>query len=338
MLKIEGSWVWDFWIADDGDLFHLFFLHAPTSLCDETRRHRAARIGHAVSTDLHRWELRDAPFGPGLPGQFDETATWTGSVIRDSAGMWWMFYTGARFLSSEPDQANIETIGAAVSTDLDSWTKLDSPLVSADPRWYERWGTGAWKEESWRDPWVFPDPRGDGYRMLLTARANHGSVDARGVVGHARSRDLRRWEVLPPLSAPGAGFAHVEVPQLVDVDGSWVLLFACSPDAMTAAHASRFADAGTWVLLVDDPAAPFDLSAARPLTGSNLYSGRLVQQRDGSWVLLAFESSRTGGSFSSAICDPIPFTIADGEPRLGASRPATAAGPETSPCAAGAHG
>jgi len=28
--------------------------------------------------------------------------------------------------------------------------------------------------------------------MLITARANHGADDDRGVIGHARSSDLRR--------------------------------------------------------------------------------------------------------------------------------------------------
>ncbi len=29
MLALPDSWVWDFWFADDGELYHLFFLHAP---------------------------------------------------------------------------------------------------------------------------------------------------------------------------------------------------------------------------------------------------------------------------------------------------------------------
>ena len=61
-------------------------------------------------------------------------------------------------------------------------------------------------EEAWRDPWVFADPGGDGWHMLVTARANHGPADDRGVIGHAVSPDLKRWEVRPPISKPGSGF------------------------------------------------------------------------------------------------------------------------------------
>ena len=50
--RIADQWIWDSWIADDGELFHLFFLQAPRSLVDPDLRHTSARIGHATSTDL----------------------------------------------------------------------------------------------------------------------------------------------------------------------------------------------------------------------------------------------------------------------------------------------
>lgn len=317
MLNLDGSWVWDFWLADDGDLYHAFFLHAPTSLGDEARRHRAARIGHAVSENLTDWTVRESPFTVGDPDSFDETATWTGSVFRGTDGVWRMFYTGARFLAEEPATANIESIGVATSTDLETWVKQPGPITTADPRWYETWGSSTWKEEAWRDPWVFADPAGDGFHMLVTARANQGNINDRGVVGYAHSADLLNWKVRPPLSAPGAGYEHVEVPQVVNVDGTWVLVFSCPAGASTPQRAAEFPDVGTWAMVVDDPTGPFDLSAARPLTPENLYSGRLIQQRDGQWVLLAFHNTHTGNIFHGAISDPIPFTItADGQPAL----------------------
>lgn len=315
MLTLDDHWVWDFWLADDGELFHIFFLHAPRSLGNEARRHRAARIGHAVSADLVDWDLRHDPFTVGEPGSFDATATWTGNILQGPDGTWRMFYTGSRFLADEPDVANIETIGVATSPDLSVWTKQPGPISIADSRWYETWGTSSWKEEAWRDPWVYADPAGDGFHMLITARADHGAIDDRGVVGHAQSADLITWETTPPLSRPGAGFAHAEVFQLVAVEETWVLLFSCSTDALSSARASEFPDVGTWALVVDDPAGPFDLTLARPLTTESLYSGRVVQQRDGRWAFLAFHNVRSGGEFRSAVSDPIPFTIgADGWP------------------------
>jgi beta-fructofuranosidase len=313
VLTIEGSWVWDFWLADDGHQFHAFFLHAPTALGEEIRRHRAARIGHAVSSDLVSWTvLEQGPFGPGAEGSFDETATWTGSVVRGDDGLWRMFYTGSRFLADEPAMANIESIGVAISADLHTWEKQLGPIASADPRWYETWGTSDWKEEAWRDPWVFRDPRGDGWHMLVTARSLEGALDDRGVIGHAVSTDLATWEVRPPLSRPGAGFAHLEVPQIEEVDGRWLLLFSSTEDSMTSPHIQAHPGAGTWALTVQDPTRCIDIADARPLTDASLYSGRAIRDRDGRWQFLAFRNSGDTGAFVGGIADPIPLDVLDG--------------------------
>ena len=81
MLRLEDHWVWDSWIADDGDLYHLFFLQAPRSLVDPARRHTAATVGHATSRDLVSWDYLGECFGPADTG-FDDLAIWTGSVVR----------------------------------------------------------------------------------------------------------------------------------------------------------------------------------------------------------------------------------------------------------------
>ena len=81
MFRPRDSWVWDFWFADDGEQYHLFFLYASKALHDPEERHYRASIGHAVSADLTAWtRIEDALVrGPG--GSFDELATWTGSVF-----------------------------------------------------------------------------------------------------------------------------------------------------------------------------------------------------------------------------------------------------------------
>ena len=87
----DGFWVWDFWLADDGERFHLFFLKASRALLDPERRHRRASIGHAVSEDLRSWtELADALVADDAPAP-DDLATWTGSVVRGPDGRWRMF-------------------------------------------------------------------------------------------------------------------------------------------------------------------------------------------------------------------------------------------------------
>ena len=218
MLQLADAWVWDSWPLVVGREHHLFFLHAPRSLADPQLRHRNARIGHAVSTDLRDWTRWPDPVAPGPRGAFDEVACWTGSTVRGPDGRWWLFYTGLTDLDPGAGESggdvgpSRQRIGAAVSADLVTWTKVDAPTVDADPRWYELAGETAWRDESWRDPWVLPDPAGDGWHMLITARTGVGlagdhQLDERGVIGHARSPDLRTWTVGPPLSAPGRASA-----------------------------------------------------------------------------------------------------------------------------------
>lgn len=300
---LDAHWVWDFWFADDGDLYHLYYLHAPTSLGDQNLRHRNARIGHAVSADLVSWSDLGPVIVPGAEGDPDETATWTGCVVRATDGTWRMFYTGSRFLSPDGN-ANVETILMAESTDLHRWTKRSDVVIAADPRWYETLGTSSWPEEAWRDPWVFADPSGHGWHMLITARANAGDDDDRGIVGHATSSDLESWHVQPPLSAPGAGFKHLEVPQLVTVDGQSLLLFSCDSPALAGRRAGQ--PGGVW----SAPSAA-DVSAAHLLVDERLYAGRIVHDRSGQAMLLAFENRSDDGSFGGRLSDPIALEWAD---------------------------
>jgi beta-fructofuranosidase len=310
MLRLPDAWIWDFWLADDGDRYHLFFLFASRALQDERRRHRRASIGHAISDDLRNWvQVSDALTASEAPA-FDDLATWTGSVVRGQDERWWLFYTGATLV----DEQIRQTIGAATSTDLEVWRKEPgSPLVTADDRWYERLGGDAWYEEAWRDPWVFADPGGDGWHMLITARANHGPSDDRGVIGHAHSPDLRRWEVRPPLSKPGSGFGHIECPQVASVDGRLVLLFSCLDPQFSAARRASGATGGILYVLTDSPTGPFDTAAARPLTSDAFYCGRLIHDRAGQPVLLAFLNFGQARQFRGELSDPMPVAWEDGE-------------------------
>jgi beta-fructofuranosidase len=300
-------WLWDFWLADDGKLFHIFYLHASKSLGDPDLRHRNARIGHATSDDLISWTDHGQIFELGPRGAFDDTANWTGSVTRGQDGRWRLYYTGSRFLAPDSNH-NVETIGMAVSEDLYSWTKLAGPVCRADARWYETFGTSSWPEEAWRDPWVFPDPDGKRWHMLITARANRGDVTQRGVVGHAVSTDMEHWEVQPPLSQPGADFAHLEVLETFSIENRNYVLFSCDTPRLSGKRHNTMG--GIWYMTVETFAGPFDPSAARLLASQRLYAGRVVQQRDGKWILMGFDN---GPPFTGSISSPIPILAhADG--------------------------
>lgn len=274
---------------------------------DPERRHRNATIGHATSTDLRKW-TEHAVLTPGGPGAIDATTTWTGSIVRADDGTWRMFYTAATFLHDEGN-TNLD-ITAAISDDLYTWRKDPHVHITADPRWYEKLGDSDWPEEPWRDPWVYR--HNNLWHMLITGRAKSGELLDRGVATHATSPDLTTWTVQPPLTSPGAGFAHLEVLQHVDLGGQQFVLFSAHLSTLTKKRQQAGDDTGTWIA----PANPeIRLEQAINLTVPRLYSGRIIDL-DGTPVLLAFRLSDDTGAFPGGIIDPLAVTVNDGRPTL----------------------
>ncbi len=314
MYALPDSWVWDFWLADDGDRYHLFFLYASKALKDPDARHYRASIGHAVSDDLVNWtRVVDALVRSDAPA-FDELATWTGSVVRGDDGVWRMFYTGTRLA----DGSNVQSVGVATSRDLYDWTKSDrNPILTADSRWYERLADGHWHDEAFRDPWVFRDERAGVWRMLVTARANHGRPDDRGVIATAVSHDLENWELRPPLSEPGSGFGQLEVLNTAEIDGESVLFFSCLGPDLAEERRRTGTSGGTWAVVAGADGR-WDPRNARQLTAHDLYVGRVIRERrTGRPVFLAFENTAPDGSFVGGITDPRAISVRDGVVVLG---------------------
>ena len=317
MLRLEDFWVWDSWTADDGDLYHLFFLQAPRSLGGFAERHIDARVGHATSRDLVTWDYLGECLGPAETG-FDDLAIWTGSVVR-SQGRWWMFYTA---LSSAGHHIYDQRVGSVVSDDLHTWRRVgDQPVLHVDRTWYKTLDlappgtTGpdlTTASETWRDPFVLPDPDGEGWHMLLTARAVGAARNDDGVIAHATSPDLLTWKLGAPLCRPGAGFGQLEVVQSKVIDGRPVLVFTCHPDEMTASRIATSGPFSTWSVPAPSLLGPWDVTRARPFTADpELFAAPLVQRRDGSWVIIGFRNLEARGEDGLFIHDPIPVTLDD---------------------------
>src|SRR4051812_41428768 len=286
MLHDPSHWIWDSWVADDGERYHLFFLKAPRG-ADPHARHVAARIGHASSTDLTHWEVHEDALGPNDTG-FDDLALWTGSVAQGRDGVWRMYYTA---LNTEGRHVKDQRIGFAESRDLFTWERAArEPIVTPDPRWYQPSG------DTWRDPHVFE--HGGSWHMLITARAADAPRPRDGILAHAVSQDIATWELQPPLTAP-AGFGQLEVSQVRCVDGQWLLAFTCHPDEQSDPQPYC-----TWIVEGDSPLGPFDLERARPFTREpRLFAAPLVRTRAGDWVFIGFLDPVL------QIVDPIPFAL-----------------------------
>ena len=133
-LVLNDHWLWDHWICDDGDRYHLFFLRASRALHDPERRHFRASMGHAVSSDARTWQLLpDALVHSDGPG-FDDKAIWTGSTIVKPDGAMRVFYTGI----SRAEDGLVQRIGWADSTDGVIFERTCNVPLEADARWYEK--------------------------------------------------------------------------------------------------------------------------------------------------------------------------------------------------------
>lgn len=318
-LQLSDQWLWDFWFAQDGPDYHIFYLQADRALHDETRRHWNVSIGHAVSTDLIHWEVLPDALAPRREDDaaWDNHTTWTGSIIQH-AGQWWMFYTGA----NRQDQGLVQRIGLATSDDLLTWQRYgEGPLVEADPRWYELLDLEMWHDQAWRDPWVMQHPATGEFHMLITARANNGPKMERGVIGHARSTDLLEWEVLPPLVAPRR-YGYLEVPQVVQLEGRYYLIFSSVPHFFAPSYAHPVEpEEGTHYMVSDFPLGPYDFLDDKFLVGDpkygGLYSGKLMQRPDGDWCFMSFRNFTVAGEFIGELHDPLPLEVlADGRLRV----------------------
>ena len=314
MLRLPDDWVWDSWVADDGGTYHLYFLQAPRALEDPSRRHARAVIGHATSTDLVAWTDRGTALLPS-EGGWDDLALWTGSTVRADDGTWRMFYTALN--THRGHVLRDQRVGVVESDDLHHWRRTtDGPALSADGRWYKTLDEDPSASETWRDPFVFRDPGGDGWHMLVTARLKGTERYDDGVLAHARSQDLVSWEVQPPVSGDPSGFGQIEVPQVRVVDGRPVLVFTCHPEEQSEARKAEHGHWCTWSV-VGEPGGsllgPWDVSRAVPFRAEpTLFAAPLVQRRDGSWVLVGFRNQEPQGIFSFEIIDPVQVSV-DGD-------------------------
>jgi len=303
MLRLDDTWVWDSWYVDDGQRYHAFYLQAPSSLPHETHRHLHVSIGHAVSDDLTTWGVLPDALHPAPGPRWDDSTTWTGSVVRAPDGRWLLYYTG----TAKAEGGLVQRIGVAASVDLLTWERVHVAPLEADPSIYEKLGDSAWHDEAWRDPYVFADPDGRGWHMLVTARARTGPVDGRGVIAHATSPDLSHWTTRGPITEPGS-FGLLEVPAVHEVDGKHVAIFSCRLEEMPVSrHDEVDGLGGVWSVAGPGPLGPFDVARAVRFPHPSLYAGRLVRDRSGTWQLLGFRYLE-GGEFIGQITDPIPVT------------------------------
>lgn len=314
-LSIKDKWIWDFWLARNGEDWHIYFLQADKSLGDPELRHRNVTQGHAASTDLSTWTHLGTCLTPATGSAWDDWTTWTGSVLQGPDGLWHLFYTG----TTHGDGGLQQRIGHATSTDMHSWQRVGSGLCLdiCGPD-YEEYTPGHWHDRAMRDPWVMKSPDGEGWLMYFTARVPGVSEpNAGGAIGLATSPDLYSWTLQPPVYRGGM-FGQMEVPQVFEHQGRWYMLFCTSRDHWSEAY-RRFNPqnpvTGTHYLMADHPLGPWQVAPGPFFEGSEpcrRYSGKIVKTEAG-LVTMGFIHTTPDADFVGEVSDPIPVSVdADG--------------------------
>lgn len=304
VLKYNDRYVWDHWMFDDGERFHIFYLQATRQTSNASERHLNASIGHAVSTNLKDWHEVGTALTKSLPGSWDDVATWTGSVIKNpNTDEYLLFYTGVH----KSNDGLVQAIGIATSSDLVDWKKYGTnPVAQADPTHYACQENGS-RDTDFRDPWVFYDERDSKWHMLITATSlTDSNITSRGIVGHAISEDLFNWKVLPPLTG-SSGFGQTEVLQVVEENGKFVGIFCCGSDYIKD-KPERFAT-GTYSVPMDSPTGPFHFDRADIFNAPYIYAGRVIRDRTGKLNLIGFLTASHDSKAPCEISDPIPVQL-----------------------------
>jgi hypothetical protein len=218
----------DFAIVASRDSFHVFYIRHDMNLStDATEK----IIGHKRSRNLNDWFPTEntmtaisARTGTNL---WDNYHVWAPTIIRKSNGdpTYYMLYTGVQLFNG----LQIQRIGLATSTDLNTWTQ--------DTTWAWEPKNTSWAEgdstiysgQQFRDPFVMAAVDSPGTYLLLVAGGSHDRRP-RMAVGVARSYgDLRVWHdrgALWNTDAVHSGAAVIESPHaFVDPGGRWSLYF-----------------------------------------------------------------------------------------------------------------
>ncbi|MBI1416571.1 MAG: levansucrase [Limimaricola sp.] len=328
VLALNHQWIWDSWYAHDGQRWHAYFLKADKSLGDPDLRHFNVRQGHAISDDLVNWTHLGTCLQPAKgENTFDDTTTWTGSVVQGPDGLWHLFYTGG----GSAEQGLYQRIGHATSTDMHHWSRVETvpgnpglclDLDGPNAAFYEKdHAVGHWHDRAMRDPWVMKDPEGNGWLMFFTARApGIAEANAAGAIGFATSPDLYTWTLQPPVFV--GGYGQLEVPQVFSVDGQWYCLFCTAAQHWSQARIAETGlrpVTGTHYLIGDGPRGPWRIAPGF-MDGADpcrRYAARILDTDEG-LVIMGFADSGHD-TFIGHVMDPEPVEVgADGLLRVAA--------------------
>ena len=165
------------------DHYHLMYQYNPDGATSANKH-----WGHATSPDMVHWRHLPVALAP-TPGGPDADGCYTGTAaVKDGTVV--ALYTGVRaapeneatIKGQTPMLRETQCLAVAADSDLRTWTKQGTPVISSPPPELQVNGfrdPSPWQQGEW---W---------YTVIASGIANEG-----GAVLLYRSRDLRAWEFL----------------------------------------------------------------------------------------------------------------------------------------------
>lgn len=227
----KGAWVGDIIPWQEDGVFWLYYLHEVRS------EPKPGTPWHLVTTtDLVAFEDRGEALSAG-PADAPDFNAYTGSIVRDDAGVHHLFYTGQNPRQLGADGLPLQLVMHATSTDgMATWQRHPDHTFGP-PDCYET--------ADWRDPYVFHDTAAGVWRMLIAARHLTGPARRRGLIAQCISSDLVSWEPTEPFWDPGRYVAH-ECPEVFPWGEWWYLVWSEFSESFTTRYRMAPTLHGPW--------------------------------------------------------------------------------------------
>lgn len=260
------------------DRYHVFYQYFPYE-----KQWGTMHWGHAVSDDMVHWEQLPIAL---YPSKYEDcNGCFSGSAVEHD-GKLQLFYTGVRY-----DELNRENIHCSANG---LFTACQMGISSEDGITFDNLKgkqvlIPAFQEPelgsrvNTRDPKVWKDDFG--WNMILGSQCEYGG-EQMGELLLYRSSDGKQWELKRQHRLPGEYMP--ECPDLISVDGKWVLLMSL----MRKGRLDEPTDLSYGGIVEYDPAAMelhIDLGQFQPLdAGLDIYAAQTMRDADGRTVLFAW--------------------------------------------------
>ncbi len=253
--------------------FHLFYQYNPFDT-----HWGPMHWGHAVSSDLLRWEYLPAAIAPDA--SYDSNGCFSGSAVELPDGRHLLLYTGVqRVQNSNRSVDEYQTQCVAIGDGVDYEKYAGNPVLDACdlPE-----GSNI---SDFRDPKIWKDSD-DTYWCVAANRAADGS----GQVLLFSSRDALHWQFKSVLLKNENRFGEMwECPDLFELDGKWVLLLSAMDMFPQGMKYTCGNEALCLMGALDGEHGTFTVEMDQPIDGGiDFYAPQTMRMPDGRRVMIGW--------------------------------------------------